>query len=317
MVMIVSYFNHQSLWSRRFIESFGVVISLTFLSLFLLTGCDQQDPQGDKSENAFESQSQISGKTAENLKRPVDLSAAIRRVGEETLPCVVSIEVVECEETYEPLPYFTTETFFQHYFDVNSLDQKFKSELKGLGTGMIIDPQGHILTNNHVVRGATMTWVKLADGGRYPAKLIGTDPETDLAVIKISAQVLLPHVNFGDSSTAKVGENVVTAGHMERTSEISTQRLTQTVIAGKIRATHPNGITYCSGCPDYLSTDPGDNPGSSGGPLLNLHGEVVGVVVGIVSKHDKANAVGFAIPGNTAVSVARKLISCGRIEPGG
>ncbi len=120
---------------------------------------------------------------------------------------------------------------------------------------MIIDSQGHILTNNHVVSGATMIEVMLATGRWCPAKLIGTDPETDLAVIRISDQVALPHVTFGDSDSLKVGEPVATVGYMVRIREIPEPRLTPTVFGGIIGSAQPNGIIYCSVCPDYLPTD--------------------------------------------------------------
>ena len=130
--------------------------------------------------------------------------------------------------------------------------------------------------------------VRLATGRWCPAKLIGTDPRTDLAVIRISEQVALSHVTFGDSNNLTVGEPVATVGYMGKISKTPRPRLTPTVFGGIIRETQLNGITYCSVCPDYWSTDVGNNSGNSGALLLNRQGEVVGVDVAIMTQsHEK------------------------------
>jgi len=240
----------------------------------------------------------------------------LNRVGDKAIPATVYIEVVDQKEAIEPLPSFTADPLFQRYFDVVKLQRKFSNELVGQGTGMIIDAQGHILTNNHVVRGATLIDVRLATGRWCPAKLIGTDPLTDLAVIRISDQVPLPHVTFGDSSNLTVGEPVATIGYMARMYEIPRPRLYPTVFGGIIRETQLNGITYCSVCPDYWSTDAGNNSGNSGALLLNRQGEVVGIDVAIMTQSHEKRTIGFAIPSNTAVRIAEQLISYGQVNGG-
>jgi len=240
----------------------------------------------------------------------------LNRVGDKAIPATVYIEVINQKEAVEPLPSFTADPLFQRNFDVDKLKRKFSKELVGQGTGMIIDPQGHILTNNHVVRGATMIDVRLATGRWCPAKLIGTDPRTDLAVIRISDQVALPHVTFGDSGNLTVGEPVATFGYMARMHEIPRPRLTPTVFGGIIRESRLNGITYCSVCPDYWSTDAGNNSGNSGALLLNRQGEVVGVDVAIMTQPHEKRTIGFAIPSNTAVRIAEQLISFGQVNGG-
>jgi S1-C subfamily serine protease len=228
----------------------------------------------------------------------------------------VYIEVINQGEAVEPLPSFTVDPLFLRYFDVENLRRKFCNELVGRGTGMIIDSQGHVLTNNHVVKCATMIEVRLANGRWCPAKLIGTDPQTDLAVIRISDQVALPHVTFGDSNNLTVGEPVATVGYLGKMREISRPRLTPSVFGGVIKATQLNGIAYCSVCPDYWSTDMGNNWGNSGALLCNCQGEVVGVDVAIVTQSSEKKTIGFAIPSNTAVRIAEQLISYGRVEGG-
>jgi serine protease Do len=188
------------------------------------------------------------------------------------------------------------------------MPKKFKREMKGLGTGMIIDAQGHILTNYHVAGGAKKIEVLLSDGRRYPAKLIGTDPKTDLAVIKISATGALPYVTFGDSDKVEVGQWVVAIGHP--------RGLDQTVTQGIISAKHRQGISDPGSYQDFLQTDAAINPGNSGGPLLNLQGEVIGVNAVIVSESGGFEGIGFTIPSNMAVFVSRALIAKGKVERG-
>lgn len=194
------------------------------------------------------------------------------------------------------------------FFNSPQLPRKFKQELKGLGTGMLIDHQGHILTNNHVVGGATEINVLLADGNTYEAKLVGTDPKTDLAVIQISGKEDLPAVTFGDSDKMEVGDWVVAIGHP--------RGLDQTVTQGIISAKHRRGVLDPSSYQDYLQTDAAINPGNSGGPLLNLEGQVIGVNAAIASQSGGFEGIGFAIPSNMAVHVAKALIDHGKVERG-
>ena len=128
-------------------------------------------------------------------------------------------------------------------------------------------------------------------------------------MIRISDQVALSPVIFGDSDILAEGEHVATVAYMGRICEILRPRLTPTVFGGIIRSAQPNGITYCSFCPNFWSTDAVNNSGNSGALLLNRQGEVVGVDVAIVTQSDEARTLGFAIPSNTAVNIAERLIS--------
>lgn len=240
--------------------------------------------------------------------KEIDLSTAIIEVAKKNIPAVVHIEVTERQEVVNPFLPFESDPFFRRFFDFPKMPRKFKREIKGLGTGMIIDPEGHILTNHHVVGGATKIEVLLSDGRKFPAKLVGTDPKTDLAVIKISAKEPLPHVTFGDSDKVEVGEWVVAIGHP--------RGLDQTVTQGIISAKHRRGITDPSSYQDFLQTDAAINPGNSGGPLLNLKGEVIGVNAAIVSESGGFEGIGFTIPSNMALHVARALIARGKVERG-
>jgi serine protease Do len=240
---------------------------------------------------------------------PENLSTAIVQVAQQTIPAVVHIEVTESQEVANPMLPFENDPFFRYFFgNPNTMPKKFKRELKGLGSGMIIDAQGHILTNNHVVGGATDIQVLTASGDQYPGKVVGTDPKTDLAVVKIATKDPLPYVTFADSDKVKVGEWVVAIG--------DPRGLDQTVTQGIISAKHRTGIMNPSNYQDYLQTDAAINPGNSGGPLLNLQGEVVGVNAVIVSESGGFEGIGFAIPSNMAVYISKQLIAHGKIVRG-
>jgi serine protease Do len=228
------------------------------------------------------------------------------QVAKQTIPAVVHIEVTERQEVANPLVPFENDPFFQYFFNGPRLPKKFKREVMGLGTGMLIDAQGHILTNYHVAGGATKIEVLLANGQKYAAHLVGTDPKTDLAVVKIEAKEALSSVTFGDSDRVEVGEWVVAIGHP--------RGLDQTVTHGIISAKHRQGITDPSTYQDFLQTDAAINPGNSGGPLLNLCGEVIGVNAAIASQTGGFEGIGFAIPSNMAVHVAKALIAHGKVE---
>ncbi len=252
--------------------------------------------------------SMVVAEITKDKKTSLDLRTAIALVAKENIPSVVHVEVTQRQEmpVYQ-LP-FANDPFFRYFFDVPNMPKKYQRELKGLGTGMIMDSKGNILTNNHVVGNATEIMVQLSNGNRYKAKLVGADPKTDLAVIKIEAKESLPHVNFGDSDSMDVGDWVVAIGHP--------RGLDQTVTQGIISAKHRRGITDPNSYQDFLQTDAAINPGNSGGPLLNLNGEVIGVNSVIVSQSGGFEGIGFAIPSNMARHIANELITHGKVERG-
>ncbi|HVP79967.1 MAG TPA: Do family serine endopeptidase [Thermodesulfobacteriota bacterium] len=240
--------------------------------------------------------------------KTIDLTTAIIQVAKQNLPAVVYIEVTESREVTNPFLPFQNDPFFRRFFGAPKMPKKFKQETKGLGSGMIIDPQGHILTNFHVAGGATKIEVTLADGSKHPAKLVGGDPKTDLAVISISTKERLPQVTFGDSDKAEVGEWVVAIG--------APRALEKSVTQGIISAKHRSGVTDPNSYQDFLQTDAAINPGNSGGPLLNLSGEVIGVNAAIATESGGFEGIGFTIPSNMAQYIAKALIAHGKVERG-
>ncbi len=240
--------------------------------------------------------------------KPEDLSTAIVRVARAAIPAVVHIDVTERTEFVHPRLPFETSPFFRRFFGAPKTPRKFREETKSLGSGMIIDSRGHVLTNHHVVSGATSIRVLLSDGRQFPAKVVGTDPKTDLAVIRIAATGPVTPVRFGDSDKVAVGEWVVAIGHPRGLDESVTQ--------GIISAKHRRGVEDPGSFEDFLQTDAAINPGNSGGPLLNLRGEVIGVNAAISSESGGFEGIGFTIPSNMAVHIAKTLVEHGKVERG-
>ncbi len=185
----------------------------------------------------------------------------------------------------------------------------------GSGSGFVIDLDGHIVTNNHVVEGADELDVTFADGTAAVAKLIGTDPYSDLAVIKVDVdQAKLQPLTIGDSDVVKVGQRVIAIGNPF--GLVGT--MTVGIVSGKGRtlpADSPSSsVTGNFSNPDIIQTDAAINPGNSGGPLLNSKGEVIGVNAAIrTDGTNRANSgVGFAIPSNTVKRVVQQLLTAGR-----
>ncbi len=268
-------------------------------------------PAGALTTNKSEPVSKPSGVTiriAPKAKGAVDLSTAIVTVAKETMPSVVSIEVTESREVKNPFGPFQNDPFFKRFFGLPKMPPKSRQEMKGLGSGMIIDPQGYILTNFHVAGSATKMEVVLADGSRHAAKLVGGDQKTDLAVIHIAAGRPLPHVTFGDSDALEVGEWVVAIG--------APRALEKSVTQGIISAKHRTNISDPSSYQDFLQSDAPINPGNSGGPLLNLQGQVIGINAAIASESGGFEGIGFTIPSKMAVYVANALLSHGKVERG-
>jgi serine protease Do len=200
--------------------------------------------------------------------------------------------------------------FFNRFFGGQVPDQEGGDDgqvRESLGSGFIVDPQGYIITNNHVIEKADKIYVKLStdpdsqDLGR-PARVIGVDKATDLAVIKIDTSSALPTVKLGNSDSAQVGDWVEAIG--------SPFALSQTVTAGIISAKNRTIEPGASGqFQHFIQTDAAINPGNSGGPLLNMNGEVIGVNTAIYTQSAGYQGIGFAMPSNTVVAIYNDLVS--------
>jgi len=196
-------------------------------------------------------------------------------------------------------------TPFDDFFNdfMRNMPRQQQQERHALGTGFILSADGYVVTNNHVVEGADEVIVKMRDGSEHEAKIIGTDPKLDVALIKFKTKKHLKAVNLGNSDKLRVGDWVVAIGNPFG--------LEQTVTAGIVSA---KGRVIGSGpYDDFIQTDAAINPGNSGGPLFNTRGQVIGINTAIYSRSGGNNGIGFAIPINLARSVLDELREKGHV----
>ena len=175
-----------------------------------------------------------------------------------------------------------------------------------LGSGFIIDPSGYVVTNSHVVGDAAKVEVTLQDNSKYAAKIVGRDPKTDIAVLKINADKPLPHVTFGDSSAAQVGDWVMAVGNPFGLGGT----VTTGIISARGRDIHSGPFD------DFLQIDAPINRGNSGGPTFNLEGEVIGINTAIYSPNGGSVGIGFAVPSNVAKPLVAQLEEHGKVSRG-
>ncbi|MDH3454303.1 MAG: DegQ family serine endoprotease [Desulfuromonadales bacterium] len=268
---------------------------LIVLPWLLLAGCNErQETRLTSSVRQAESAPPVGAPATELLLS----QRAFIEVSEKVTPAVVNIRAERVRTIDRLSPLF--EEFFGDLFRKPPSEQREHS----LGSGFILSEDGYILTNEHVVSGAEQIKVRLTDQRVFPGKVVGSDPKTDVAVIKIEAEEPLPVAVLGDSDRLKVGQWALAIGNPFG--------LDSTLTVGVISATGRTDV----GIEDYenfVQTDASINPGNSGGPLLNIYGEVVGVNTAIVAS---GQGIGFAIPINLAKLVANQLISSGEVTRG-
>jgi serine protease Do len=220
-------------------------------------------------------------------------------------PLVVNISTSKTVSEKDSSPF---SDFFdgslQDFFDPFSMPKKWKEQ--SLGSGVLVSSDGYIITNNHVVEKADEITVTLYDQQNYRGKIIGTDPKTDIAVIKISADDL-PQINWGNSELLQVGEFVLAFGNPFS--------LGHTVTMGIVSAMGRANVGIAD-YEDFIQTDAAINPGNSGGPLVNVKGELVGINTAIFSRTGGYQGIGFAVPSNMAKSVMTQLIKDGKVTRG-
>ncbi|MEW6555960.1 MAG: Do family serine endopeptidase [Elusimicrobiota bacterium] len=248
----------------------------------------------------------------------LNLQEAFVNVAEEVKPAVVSIYTEQIIKEIVPFDFFFSDPFDDFFDDFfgQPLPRRQKPQKKyynqrrieGAGSGVVIDQDGYILTNYHVVKEAEKITVKLADDREYTGKVIGKDAKTDLAVVKIKAPKKLAVAKLGDSDKIRVGDWAIAIG--------SPFGLEQTVTVGIISAKRQNIKAQGNVYRDVIQTDASINRGNSGGPLVNIHGEVVGINTLIYSQSGGSVGVGFAIPINRAKEILEPLISKGKVDRG-
>ncbi|MFO8008315.1 MAG: Do family serine endopeptidase [Candidatus Brocadiia bacterium] len=244
------------------------------------------------------------------------LERLFNRAARDVTPAVVAIQTERVERrTARAMPF--RDPFFDDFWRrrfpgledfFGGPEREYEQRKRGLGSGMILDQDGHILTNNHVVEGADELSVTLADRREFEAEMVGTDDKTDLAVIRMKGDFgELSTVTLGDSGELNVGQWVMAVG--------SPFGLSHTVSAGIVSAKGRSGFRVTE-YEDWIQTDAAINPGNSGGPLINLRGEVVGINTFIVSSAGGNLGIGFAIPVSMATAVLDDLVAGREVERG-
>jgi serine protease Do len=236
-----------------------------------------------------------------SLKATADLGDAFVGIADRVRPEVVFIRSQHVERAQDQRLPPGFEDFFPNLRRRPQVEQ-------GSGSGFIVSPDGYILTNNHVVAGADKVTVKLYDKREFTAKVVGTDPNTDVAVIKIDAQNL-PAVQYGNSDSARVGEWVLAIGNpLEFNFTV-----TAGIVSAKGRVLYGLQQSHYA-IQDFIQTDAAINPGNSGGPLVNIRGQVIGINAAIASQTGLYEGYGFAIPINLARTVMDQLVKTGHVE---
>jgi len=257
--------------------------------------------------------------TASKLVQLFEKESPFTIVAEKVSPAVVNISAEKVKEGryHDFLPFFDDEFFRRFFGDLPQPKSPRKYKDYSLGSGFIFDKKGYILTNNHVVSGADKITVKLADGSEYKAKIMGTDKETDIAVITIEAKRSLPTVEFGDSDSIRVGNWVIAIGN-----PFPQLGLDRTVTVGVVSAKGRKGLRFggeeAPAYQNYIQTDAAINPGNSGGPLVDIEGKVIGINAAITNPTGMSFniGIGFAIPINLAKSVLPNLIEGKEVSRG-
>ncbi len=233
--------------------------------------------------------------TASDMANARSLSRVFQSVAKKAEPAVVHIR------QFNKVP--------QYRRDIFGFPRMAEAQLQetGLGSGVIVSPDGYILTNNHVAQNVETLLVRLFDRREIEAKVVGRDPATDLAVLKIGAENL-SYAEFADSDTVEVGEWLLAIG--------SPFGFSNTVTSGIVSAKGRSGIGGLQGYQDFIQTDAAVNPGNSGGPMLNLEGKIIGINSAIATRSGGYQGISFAIPSNIAKSIMESLIKTGRVARG-
>lgn len=283
----------------------------------------QQGVQSAETNNRPVAQLEIQGKGSPLvLDEEVGLTEGFARVAKTIRAAVVNISTTGLVRSRGDNPFggFFGDDFLERFFGQVPRDRDAPREqdfpryrkITSLGSGVIVDSEGYLLTNYHVVGRADEIEVKLADGQTYVATLVGSDPENDLAVLKVDSAKPLAFAKIGDSSQVAVGDWVLAIG--------SPFSFEQTVTAGIVSATHRvvRGVAILPlpRFTDYIQTDAAINPGNSGGPLVNMRGEIIGINTFISTRTGGSDGIGFAIPSSVFVNSYNQIVTKGKIERG-
>ncbi|GBD96420.1 MAG TPA: DegQ family serine endoprotease [Nitrospirae bacterium] len=283
----------------------NLMIALTLVTAGIIIGFILTADLGIQQVNYAE-ETNISPDAANFLDK---FSGYLSEVAEAVKPSVVNISTTKTVTMQQsPFGDLFDDPFFRRFFDdqFGHQGQKRKYKSSALGSGVIVTEDGYILTNNHVVKDADDIKVILGDKREFKGKVIGTDPKSDLAVVRIDAKGL-PSIKIGDSDKLKAGEMVIAIGNPFA--------LSQTITMGIVSAVGRSNVGIAD-YEDFIQTDAAINPGNSGGALVSTDGELIGINTAIFSKSGGYMGIGFAIPSNMAKSVMDSIIKHGKVIRG-
>ncbi len=229
-------------------------------------------------------------------------------------PAVVSVNVTGIQQVRyrDPFADFFSDPWFEHFFGQQRRDRVQERQVQNLGSGFVISPDGYIVTNDHVAGSATRITVAFPDGRTLDGRLIGADPASDIALIKVDSDEPLPHLTFSDDEMPIVGEWVIALGNPFGLFEAAEPSVTVGVVSAKGRNLEStrDGRIY----QDMIQTDAAINRGNSGGPLVNAMGEVIGVNTAIYSQTGGSVGIGFAVPVSRVKRIIRELRENGEVD---
>ncbi|MBU1887809.1 MAG: Do family serine endopeptidase [Candidatus Omnitrophica bacterium] len=251
------------------------------------------------------------GVSAEPTDEALSLQEAFVRVSKDVGPAVVSISTEHVEHyqaRYYPFSQFQDQFFDEFFSDffVTGPDREFKKI--GLGSGVIVDKEGYVLTNEHVIHGADKITVTLPDGREFEGQLTGSDIYSDLAVVKIGSEDVLPFAKLGDSDEVEIGHWAIAIGNPFAFAVRNPEPTVTVGVVSALRRSLPRTDKRAREYSDLIQTDASINPGNSGGPLVNIRGEVIGINVAIFTMSGGSEGIGFAIPVNTAKKIMDDLM---------
>ena len=295
------------------------LVALSVFAFYTVAGCKQTPKEVTKEASAIIAQVERdggqTGSASSTLISKDDgqmldaLNRSLAAVSEAVKPSIVNISTTTTVSMKQsPFGDLFNDPFFRRFFgdrfDPHGRQKHYKTS--ALGSGVIVSQDGYILTNNHVVKDVDEIKVILQDKREFTGKIVGTDPQTDLAIVKIKASGL-PSIKMGDSNQLRVGEIIIAVGNPFGLGNTITMG-----IVSAVGRSHVGIADY----EDFIQTDAAINPGNSGGALVNIHGELVGINTAIFSTSGGNVGIGFAIPSSMAQSVMESIIKHGKVVRG-